>query len=88
MSAKSKGGRVRNPLSIREEKPNTNPNASFYDIRLHFQGSTTDMKGKTRMKSDSSDVRYTELLASLRAAMKQLARRIEPKFYEYGFWKR
>ena len=69
-------------------QPGANPNASFYDIRLHFQGSTTDAKGKTKMNSDSSDAKYTELLASLRAAMKQLARRIEPKVYEYGFLKR
>ena len=69
-------------------QPNANPNASFYDIRLHFQGSTKDAKGKERMNSDSSDVKYTELLANLRAAMKHLARHIEPKVYEYGFLKR
>ena len=69
-------------------QPNANPNASFYDIRLHFQGSTMDAKGKTRMNNESSDAKYTELLASLRAAMKCLARRIEPKVYEYGFLKK
>jgi len=69
-------------------QPNANPNASFYDIRLHFQGSTKDAKGKERMNSDSSDEKYTELLANLRAAMKHLARHIEPKVYEYGFLKR
>ena len=69
-------------------QPNANPNASFYDIRLHFQGSTRDVKGKERMNNESSDAKYTELLANLRAAMKQLARRIEPKVYEYGFLKR
>ena len=69
-------------------QPNANPNASFYDIRLHFQGSTKDAKGKERMNNESSDARYTELLANLRAAMKHLARSIEPKVYEYGFLKR
>ena len=69
-------------------QPNANPNASFYDIRLHFQGSTMDAEGKTRMNNESSDAKYTELLASLRAAMKCLARRIEPKVYEYGFLKK
>lgn len=69
-------------------QPKANPNASFYDIRLHFQGSTKDAKGKERMNSESSDERYTELLADLRMAMKKLARRIEPKVYEYGFLKR
>jgi len=66
---------------------NANPNASFYDIRLHFQGSTTDAKGKVRMNNESSDNRYTELIADLRTAMKALARHIEPKVYEYGFLK-
>ena len=69
-------------------QPNANPNASFYDIRLHFQGSTKDAKGKERMNSESSDVSYSKLLAALRAAMKRLACRIEPKVYEYGFLKR
>ena len=40
------------------------------------------------MNSDSSDEKYTELLANLRRAMKHLARHIEPKVYEYGFLKR
>ena len=69
-------------------QPNANPNASFYDIRLHFQGSTTDAKGKGRMNSESTDEKYTELIGNLRTAMKSLARRIEPKVYEYGFLKR
>ena len=69
-------------------QPDANPNASYYDIRMHFQGFTTDAKGKTKMNSDSSDARYTELIANLRTAMKHLARRIEPKVYEYGFLKR
>ena len=69
-------------------QPNANPNASFYDIRLHFQGSTVDTKGKVRMNSESTDEKYTELIGNLRTAMKSLARRIEPKVYEYGFLKR
>ncbi len=68
-------------------QPNANPNASYYDIRLHFQGTTTDAKGKVKMNSDSSDTTYTTLLANLRAAMKNLAKRIEPKVYAYGFLK-
>ena len=66
---------------------NANPNASYYDIRLHFQGTTTDAKGKVKMNSESPDATYTALLANLRAAMKALAKRIEPKVYEYGFLK-
>ena len=68
-------------------QPNANPNASYYDIRLHFQGTTTDAKGKVKMNSESPDATYTALLANLRAAMKNLAKRIEPKVYEYGFLK-
>ena len=68
-------------------QPNANPNASFYDIRLHFQGSTVDTKGKVRMNSESTDEKYTELIGNLRTAMKSLARNIEPKVYEYGFLK-
>ena len=66
---------------------NANPNASFYDIRLHFQGSAIDSKGKARMNNESSDEKYTDLIGDLRTAMKKLARRIEPKVYEYGFLK-
>ena len=68
-------------------QPNANPNASYYDIRLHFQGTTTDAKGKVKMKSESPDATYTALLANLRAAMKDLAKRIVPKVHEYGFLK-
>ena len=66
-------------------QPHANPNASYYDIRLHFQGTTTDAKGKVKMKSESPDATYTALLANLRAAMKDLAKHIVPKVYEYGF---
>ena len=69
-------------------QPNANPNASFYDIRLHFQGSKVDAKGKVRMNSESSDTKYTALIGDLRKAMKVLARHIEPKVYEYGFLRR
>ncbi len=68
-------------------QPNANPNASFYDIRLHFQGMTTNAKGKVKMKSESPDATYTALIVNLRTAMKNLAKRIEPKVYEYGFLK-
>ena len=69
-------------------QPNANPDASYYDIRLHFQGATTDAKGKTKMNASSSDATYTRLLADLRAAMRRLAAAIEPKVYEYGFLKK
>ena len=37
------------------------------------------------MNPTSNDERYNELLAGLKAAMKKLAAKIEPKVYEYGF---
>ena len=67
---------------------NANPNASYYDIRLHFQGMKRTASGKEQMNATSSDIRYNELISALRSAHKALARQIEPKVYEYGFLKR
>lgn len=63
------------------------PDASYYDIRAHFQGFKTTPSGKRQMCADSPDARYTALVAALRQAVKALARKIEPKVYEYGFLK-
>ena len=60
-----------------------NVNASFYDIRVYFQG--RDEKGK--MNSVSSDEEYMRLLQDLRAKQKVLAKQIEEKVYKYGFLK-
>lgn len=62
-------------------QPEANPNAAFYDIRLHFQG----RNDKGKMNNDSTDEHYTELINCLRQNLRQLARKIEPKIYEYGF---
>lgn len=67
------------------EQPNANPNASLYDIRLHFQGYKTTKSGKVQMNTESTDARYTELLTTLRTAIKTLAARIAPKVYSHGF---
>lgn len=60
-----------------------NPNASFYDIRAHFQG----RNAKWRMNPRSTDETYTELIGELRNKLGILAEKIEPKVYEYGFLK-
>ena len=65
-----------------------NPNASFYDIRLYFQGTKTTKSGKQQMNTESNDPAYTALIADLRQKQKELARQIEPKVYEYGFLKK
>ena len=64
------------------------PNASFYDIRLYFQGTKTTKSGKQQMNTESDDPTYTTLIADLRQKQKELARQIEPKVYEYGFLKK
>jgi hypothetical protein len=62
-------------------QPKSNPNASFYDIREHFQG----RNAKGTMNSKSEDEKYNELIGGLRSALDVLAKKIEPKVYEYGF---
>lgn len=69
------------------KQPNANPNASFYDIRLHFQGTKTTKSGKVQMNIESQDATYTKLITNLRQNLKDLAKKIEPKVYEYGFLK-
>ncbi|SDE46294.1 hypothetical protein SAMN05421544_1104 [Riemerella columbipharyngis] len=58
-----------------------NPNASLYDIRAHFQGRND--KGKMNAKSD--DAAYTGLMNNLKENLKNLAEKITPKVYAYGF---
>jgi hypothetical protein len=65
------------------KQPNANPNAGFYDIRAHFQG--TDKNGK--MNKDSSDSQYRSIISNLRSAQKKLAEQIAKKVYKYGFLK-
>jgi hypothetical protein len=60
-----------------------NVNASFYDIRGYFQG----FKG-AKMNNKSSDETYNKLIGDLRKTLNLLAKKIEPKVYEYGFLNR
>ena len=62
-------------------QPNALPDASFYDIRAHFQG----FKPNGHMNPDSQDAEYTRLISDHRAAMKDLAAKIAPKVREHGF---
>ena len=76
-------------------QPNANPNASYYDIREHFQGRSVPGRGnsatsdqnlrKGRMNSRSEDAEYNRLLGNLKTAMEALRLKIVPKVYEYGF---
>ena len=62
-----------------------NINASYYDIRKFFQG--VDSKSG-RMNNKSIDETYNKLIGNLRDRMKILAKKIEPKIYEFGFLKK
>ena len=62
-------------------QPNANPNASYYDIREHFQGRSE--KGKMNAKSE--DAEYNRLFFNLKEAMELLRLTIVPKVYEYKF---
>ncbi len=61
-----------------------NVNASFYDIREYFQG-RNEKTG--RMNNKSTDEKYTILISQLREQLQILAKKIEPKIYEYEFLK-
>ena len=65
------------------KQPNCNVNASLYDIRDYFQG--RNEQGK--MNNKSEDAIYMHLIYELRAKLKLIEKKIEPKVYEYGFLK-
>ncbi len=65
------------------KQPGCNVNASLYDIREYFQGRNETGK----MNNKSSDATYMLLIDDLREKLRQLAKKIEPKVYEYEFLK-
>ena len=67
---------------------NAIPDASYYDIRLHFQGTKTTASGKVQMNSESSDSKYNALIAALKSRQKTLAAKIAAKVYAHGFLKK
>lgn len=60
-----------------------NANASFYDIKEFFQG--RNAQGKLNLPAKAKDEYYKQLYANLQDALKDLAKEIQPKVYEYGF---
>jgi hypothetical protein len=64
--------------------PEYNVNASLYDIRAFFQG----VNENGRMNNKSDDEEYNRLIGNLNESLKKLAKKIEPKVYEYGFLKK
>ncbi|GAA9716884.1 hypothetical protein VN0021_14480 [Helicobacter pylori] len=60
-----------------------NANASLYDIKEFFQG--RNAQGKLNSPPKAKDEYYKQLYANLQDALKDLAKEIQPKVYEYGF---
>lgn len=60
-----------------------NANASLYDIKEFFQG--RNAQGKLNLPAKAKDEYYKQLYANLQDALKDLAKEIQPKVYEYGF---
>ena len=60
-----------------------NANAAIYDIKAHFQGFND--KGKMNSPQKAKDVAYKEKLGNLNYALKDLAKKLESKIYEYEF---
>ena len=63
-----------------------NANASLYNIKEYFQGRQEKKNGKLGdLNKTSKDETYNGLMITLRLALKELAIKITPKIYEYGF---
>ncbi len=60
-----------------------NTNASLYDIKEFFQG--RNVQGRLNSPTKAKDGYYKQLYANLQDALKDLAKEIQPKVYEYGF---
>ncbi|WP_120844126.1 hypothetical protein [Helicobacter pylori] len=60
-----------------------NANASLYDIKEFFQG--RNVQGKLNLPAKAKDEYYKQFYANLQDALKDLAKEIQPKVYEYGF---
>ncbi|GAA9094843.1 hypothetical protein TW0001_14280 [Helicobacter pylori] len=60
-----------------------NANISLYDIKEFFQG--RNAQGKLNLPTKAKDEYYKQLYANLQDALKDLAKEIQPKVYEYGF---
>ncbi|ELB9334925.1 hypothetical protein RIF50_000035 [Campylobacter upsaliensis] len=66
-----------------KDETSYNPNAALYDIKAHFQDFND--KGKMNPPQKAQDEAYKERLGTLNYALKNLAKKIEVKVYEYEF---
>ncbi len=60
-----------------------NANINLYDIKEFFQG--RNAQGKLNLPAKAKDEYYKQLYANLQDTLKDLAKEIQPKVYEYGF---
>lgn len=66
-------------------QPDSQPNASYYDIKGYFQG----FNANGRMNNTSTNPTYNQLLHNLRQTLAYLAtHKIVPKAYAYGFMRK
>ncbi|EOW2578852.1 hypothetical protein ACOU5X_000706 [Campylobacter upsaliensis] len=66
-----------------KDEKNYNPNTALYDIKAHFQGFND--KGKMNPPQKAKDEAYKDKLGELNYTLKNLAKKIEVKVYEYEF---
>ncbi|EHE9212535.1 hypothetical protein IFW04_000550 [Campylobacter upsaliensis] len=66
-----------------KDETNYTPNTALYDIKAHFQGFND--KGKMNPPQKAQDEAYKDKLGELNYTLKNLAKKIEVKVYEYEF---
>ncbi|EAH5878968.1 hypothetical protein EDZ16_01620 [Campylobacter upsaliensis] len=66
-----------------KDETNYTPNTALYDIKAHFQDFND--KGKMNPPQKAKDEYYKQKLGELNYALKNLAKKIEVKVYEYEF---
>ncbi|EAH5553009.1 hypothetical protein D9775_04225 [Campylobacter upsaliensis] len=67
----------------KDDETSYTPNAALYDIKAHFQGFND--KGKMNSPQKADDEYYKQKLGELNYTLKNLAKKIEVKVYEYEF---
>ena len=82
----------KSPQSLANPYAPYNANASLYDIKEFFKGRKISEKEgengknkKGKLNATSKDLHFNALMSSLNVALANLAQKIEPKIYEYGF---
>ena len=84
----------KSPQSLANPYAPYNANASLYDIKEFFKGrksatnstnANTNAQKQGKLNATSKDENFNALMSSLNEALENLAQKIQPKVYEYGF---